>query len=61
MWIDLNVDEYRVTLLSSGVMVKVLYCFLEGSKFELQSHYYIPFQSNTFAKNSELPHTLAVK
>ena len=38
-------------------MAKVLDCGLEVSKFELQSHYYVPYQTNTLGKgmNSFIP------
>ena len=33
-----------------GVMVKAMDCGIVVSEFELEFHYYVPFQSNTVGK-----------
>ena len=33
-----------------GVMVKAMACGIIVSEFELQSHYYVHFRTNTFGK-----------
>ena len=38
---------------SCGVMVKLQDCSLEVNKFELQSHYYVHFPTNTTGKDIE--------
>ena len=37
-----------------GDVIKVLDCAIVIIKFELQSHYYVNFQINTFAKGLKL-------
>ena len=37
-----------------GVMVKALDCTIVVSEFELQSHYYVHFQTNTLGKGMNL-------
>ena len=42
-------------------MARVLDCDILVSKFELQSHYYIHFQTNTIRERYELPYSPSYK